>query len=688
MAYPADTFETAVDLSITASNQLHTILNGDSTTEVAVEDGSKIPSVRKAYTDSLFFLSPQPWSVGEYETIYNQLRSFVEPTGITTWWFSKTATVSSPILMSTTPHEDSNWTLWNAINNSVYETQKRLAAEAGLNMVGSFLLGATVTTIDDVVFYEADGKYYGWGGTLPKVVPAGSTPATAGEVGVGAWSDKTDLMLRGQLLNGPLVQRYNSIFALRDFVSVIDFYEAGGGAGDYSLALQLAVNTGKSVNLCGLTLNIKSGVTITTPSQRIYNGKILSDDDFSSALTDDFQFKVTAPYVVFEDVIFDINGLSGGSQDFSSYITNGVSDCRGAVLAIGGHYSKINRCYFTRAKFGQCAVSFYGVDQNKYVTVSNSIFEYNYSGGVFTQSPFLSVSNCVIRKCNDAGIAFNTGGARHGTVTGCYIEDCQYGGIAFESNAHDMTVTGNTFKQTLGGSNDCSILSSSFTEGESECYNISITGNTFYCSSVAIIIQGLNHFSIKDNVFNNDSIDESTFIYFLPLYGGINNGNISGNVISGGYPFRAYTGYTGATLDAIIIKNNNIFNTQHLIFSNAMAAIGAGTGTGIVFDGNYAPSCTGPELSATAFNAKYTFKNNYLPAWSTIGGGSKGTLLNIFGIKYSGEDGQWVSNAEPTKLNWNVGDRVTNFTPAIGQPKGWVCITAGTPGTWVSDGNL
>ena len=209
MTFPADTYSDAVDLSITASNQLHKILNGDSTTEITVEDGSKIPSVRKAYTDSLFFLSPQPWTVGEYETVYNQLRAFVEPTGITTWWFSKPATVSTPVLMSTTPHEDSNWTLWNAINNSVYETQKRLAAEAGFNMVGSFLLGATVTNTGDVVFYETDGKYYGWEGSLPKDVAVGATPATSGGIGAGAWADRTDVTLRDDI--NIVVKRFASV---------------------------------------------------------------------------------------------------------------------------------------------------------------------------------------------------------------------------------------------------------------------------------------------------------------------------------------------------------------------------------------------------------------------------------------------------------------------------------------------
>lgn len=37
---------------------------------------------------------------------------------------------------------------------------------------------------------------------------------------------------------------------------------------------------------------------------------------------------------------------------------------------------------------------------------------------------------------------------------------------------------------------------------------------------------------------------------------------------------------------------------------------------------------------------------------------------------------------------WKVGDRVFNSTPAVGSPKSWVCTVAGTPGTWVSEGNL
>lgn len=45
-------------------------------------------------------------------------------------------------------------------------------------------------------------------------------------------------------------------------------------------------------------------------------------------------------------------------------------------------------------------------------------------------------------------------------------------------------------------------------------------------------------------------------------------------------------------------------------------------------------------------------------------------------------------SAAPATGTFAVGDRVVNSAPAVGQPKAWVCTVAGTPGTWVSEGNL
>jgi hypothetical protein len=49
-----------------------------------------------------------------------------------------------------------------------------------------------------------------------------------------------------------------------------------------------------------------------------------------------------------------------------------------------------------------------------------------------------------------------------------------------------------------------------------------------------------------------------------------------------------------------------------------------------------------------------------------------------------------TTHATTTPLigEWKRGDRIFNSLPTVGQPKSWVCTVAGTPGTWVSEGNL
>lgn len=45
-------------------------------------------------------------------------------------------------------------------------------------------------------------------------------------------------------------------------------------------------------------------------------------------------------------------------------------------------------------------------------------------------------------------------------------------------------------------------------------------------------------------------------------------------------------------------------------------------------------------------------------------------------------------SAAPTGGAWKAGTRITTTAPTVGQPKGWLCTVSGTPGTWVSEGNL
>jgi len=45
-------------------------------------------------------------------------------------------------------------------------------------------------------------------------------------------------------------------------------------------------------------------------------------------------------------------------------------------------------------------------------------------------------------------------------------------------------------------------------------------------------------------------------------------------------------------------------------------------------------------------------------------------------------------SAAPTTNTWAVGDIVYDTTPSAGGKIGWVCVTAGTPGTWKQFGAI
>lgn len=47
-----------------------------------------------------------------------------------------------------------------------------------------------------------------------------------------------------------------------------------------------------------------------------------------------------------------------------------------------------------------------------------------------------------------------------------------------------------------------------------------------------------------------------------------------------------------------------------------------------------------------------------------------------------------AGTAAPTAGTWKVGDIRFNSSPAAASTPGWVCVVAGSPGTWKAMGNL
>lgn len=70
---------------------------------------------------------------------------------------------------------------------------------AGYIPMDSFQLGAEITKRNEILRDETTGEYYRWDGDLPKSVPAGSTPESAGGVGMGSWVGVGDASLRSEI---------------------------------------------------------------------------------------------------------------------------------------------------------------------------------------------------------------------------------------------------------------------------------------------------------------------------------------------------------------------------------------------------------------------------------------------------------------------------------------------------------
>lgn len=72
-------------------------------------------------------------------------------------------------------------------------------AQYGWILIDSFQDGADITLPNQALRDEDTGEYYRWDGALPKHVDAGSTPASSGGVGIGAWVGIGDAALRSML---------------------------------------------------------------------------------------------------------------------------------------------------------------------------------------------------------------------------------------------------------------------------------------------------------------------------------------------------------------------------------------------------------------------------------------------------------------------------------------------------------
>lgn len=144
-----------------------------------------------------------------------------------------------------------------------------VAREEYVTLPGSFDTGATLNVKNEILTHTT-GKYR-WDGELPKTVLSGSTPASTGGEGIGAWVSVGDGVLRSQLTDPDGVEKFPDIqmSRWRDEGDVRGWGVKVDGETDDSDALIAAINSGRSklripAGRCILskTIAVPSGVTL------------------------------------------------------------------------------------------------------------------------------------------------------------------------------------------------------------------------------------------------------------------------------------------------------------------------------------------------------------------------------------------------------------------------------------------
>lgn len=135
------------------------------------------------------------------------------------------------------------------------------------NKLYSFEKGNTLNYTKDALKSESDGEYYRWDGALPKVVPAGSTPSSAGGIGPGKWLSVGDASLSTNLYSSTapgtsLVMHSDGYTVQQHFDSFktvlsAELFGAKGQNTDDTAALQTALNHLESLG--GGTLYVPPG---------------------------------------------------------------------------------------------------------------------------------------------------------------------------------------------------------------------------------------------------------------------------------------------------------------------------------------------------------------------------------------------------------------------------------------------
>lgn len=274
------------------------------------------------------------------------------------------------------------------------------------------------------------------------------------------------------------------------------------------------------------------------------------------------------------------------------------------------------------------------------------------------------------------------------SITGNVVVDCTTTGIKIapsytysSTNQPRATISSNTVSRTTGIGIHLTI----------KPHGYLVTGNRVINSTAAAINFETTTADGGNCHFVGNHIDTNT----------TNQGGIIVTNVLGGYECSV----VGNRISGSDNTTNNEFNsgiwfngTVHCM-DNSIDKYHRGINCGTSFAARtIGIKCSGNTISNTVLGVSASGAGPWLVVDNTFrlvsGNECNGAAWQGLFYRASGTNGfngsaiYVADTAYPTAGTWAVGDHCANTNPSAGQPKGWFCTVAGTPGTWTSEGNL
>lgn len=583
------------------------------------------------------------------------------------------------------------------------------------------------------------GKYLAWDAEGNPVAASGTGPDSGLRSDLAASGGAA---LTGFLQSGTGASTRSVQSKARDVISANDFGALGDGSNDTSpLSEAMAAGLGREVELVSGTYRTTSpvsvglnstlsgkgngtGINTTTTNHHI----VLMQDD--GALIRDMVIEGVAGTTVLNnsavridaanDVTvsnIDASGMSGMGVYVSSAIRTTVAfshvhDLPSTGFINGtdiGSYgaNSYGNFLFNRLSGGsevECGILLQ-LDSTKNRVIGNDVTAHESYGiidyDIVSRATGSIIAMNRVEDINGADFGGDKGAGIYTVATGGQIigfnhvsntnigttgESLAPGGIGMNNMYEPLTVTSNVIKNA-------------------NWYGIILTANT----ATLVDISGnvcteadKGGVYVKASSFANVSGNIVTQLTTTPLTAR----GIAVNVAGGG-PFQNVSVTNNRVRGGIRGIEVGYTNYSNVGGNNVSESSGAGirltNSEGIACTGNVScPSSTNVALDVSACTYT-TISGNIFKGSATTLINFSGTCTGSFFDKSNILVGMGVNNidnaapgmvvevygtAPPTVLNHQVGDRVINRAPAVGQPKAWVCTVAGVPGTWVSEGNL